>query len=289
MEPARSFDACHAPFSGRCPRQVRAARTRAAERRDAYAATAAPRAASSAPADGALQGGADGKRWGTLDTWLDAPEESRPPLPIELPAVESVRVSIGQGMAPAGGLIAVIRSMVDQLDRGIQMTVQVADAVSPAAVIRSGQERLHLQLNTKLVVVREGLAGEGIGRELVAMEANGDGSVPDAAAARAAVAEAMEETVAQRIAAWELRLRPGADSRATSYGAPGSPFGGAAADMRRTGLRGCAASNAGTRRLLRGSSRLVPSTRACRQAMPRGRGRAPRAKQRRRRNTLARL
>jgi hypothetical protein len=115
--------------------------------------------------------GADGKRWGTLDTWLDTPEDSRPPLPIELPAVESVRVSIGQGMAPAGGLVAVIRSLVDQVDRGIQMTVQVADAVSPAAVIRSGRERLHLQLNTKLVVVREGLAAEGIGRELVAMEA----------------------------------------------------------------------------------------------------------------------
>jgi len=114
---------------------------------------------------------ADGMRWGTLDTWLDAPEDSRPPLPIELPAVESVRVSSGKGMAPAGGLVAVIRSLVDQLDRGIQMTVQVADAVSPAAVIRSGQERLHLQLNSKLVVVREGLAGEGIGRELVAMEA----------------------------------------------------------------------------------------------------------------------
>ena len=114
--------------------------------------------------------GEDGKRWGTLDAWLDAPEGSRPPLPIELPHT-AVKLSPSEGMSPEGGLVAVIRSLVNQVDRGIQMTVQVTEVASQAAVIRSGTDRLHLQLNTKVGVVREGLEAEGIGRELVAMEA----------------------------------------------------------------------------------------------------------------------
>jgi hypothetical protein len=115
--------------------------------------------------------GEDGKRWGTLDAWLDAPEGARPSLPIDLPAPESVRIAPGQGMAPQGGLVGVIRSLVNQVDRGIQMTVYATELASPAAVVRSGRQRLQLELNTKVDVVREGLAQAGIARERVAMEA----------------------------------------------------------------------------------------------------------------------
>lgn len=114
--------------------------------------------------------GADGKRWGTLDAWLDAPEGSRPALPIALPAL-GAPLSAAEGMAPEGGLVAVIKGLIDQVDRGIQMSVQLTEVASPAAVVRSGGERLHLQLNTRLELVRVALGQEGLERELVAMEA----------------------------------------------------------------------------------------------------------------------
>ncbi len=114
--------------------------------------------------------GEDGRRWGTLDAWLDAPEDSRPALPIALPALGQP-LSGAEGMAPEGGLVAVIKGLVDQVDRGIQMSVQLTEVASPAAVVRSGGERLHLQLNTRLELVRAALGQEGLERELVAMEA----------------------------------------------------------------------------------------------------------------------
>lgn len=114
--------------------------------------------------------GEDGKRWGTLDAWLDAPPHSRPPLPIALPEGRRT-LSAAEGMAPAGGLVAVIKGLVDQVDRGIQMTVQTTEVAASSAVVRSGTERLHLQLNTRLEMVRVALGQEGLERELVAMEA----------------------------------------------------------------------------------------------------------------------